>query len=74
MEKLPGIVLDKFLEGDNVMSHKKGIWNGIWFDMVIETTYMKYGKGPSGLIGITTNPRSCSNMVYQSSYCQRDIA
>ena len=58
MEKLPGIVLDKFLEGDHAMHHKKGIWNGIWSDMMIETTYMKYGKGPSGLIGITTNPRS----------------
>ena len=58
MEKLPGIVLDKFLEGDNVMRHKKGILNGIWSDMMIETTYMKYSKGPLGLIGITTNPRS----------------
>ena len=26
--------------------------------MMSETTYMKYGKGSSGLIGITTNPRS----------------
>ena len=58
MEKLPGIVLDKFLEGDNVMRHKKGIWNGIWSDMMIETTYMQYGKVPSDLIDITTNPRS----------------
>jgi len=42
MEKLSGIVLDKFLEGDNVMRHKKGIWNGIWLDMMIETTYIKH--------------------------------
>ena len=26
--------------------------------MGIETTYMKHGKGPSGIIGITTNERA----------------
>lgn len=54
----PGIVLDNFLEGDMVKGLRKGLWNGIWSDMMIETTYMKYGKGPSGIMGITTNPQS----------------
>ena len=26
------------------MRHQDGIWNGIWSDMMIETTYMRYGK------------------------------
>ena len=26
--------------------------------MMTETTYMKYGKGPSGMIGIVTKPHS----------------
>ena len=26
--------------------------------MIIKTTYMRYGKGPGGIIGVTTKPRS----------------
>ena len=58
MERLPNSVLKNFLNGEHVGRHKKGIWNGLWTDMIIETTYMKKGKGPGGLIGITTSPRS----------------
>lgn len=31
------------------------VWNGIWLDMMIETTFMKLGKGPTGIIGKTAN-------------------
>ena len=34
-----------------------GHWNGIWTDMMIESTYMRHGKGPGGIIGTTTKPR-----------------
>ena len=43
MEKLSGDILHKFMTGEHVMRHQKGLWNGIWSDMMIETTYMKYG-------------------------------
>ena len=43
MEKLPGDILHKFMKGEHVMRHQKGLWNGIWSDIMIETTYMKYG-------------------------------
>ena len=56
MEKLPTELLKNFMKGEHVMRHQKGFWNGIWSDMFIETTFMKYGKGPGGLIGITLNP------------------
>ena len=55
------------------MRHQDGYWNGIWSDMLIETTFMKYGKGPGGMIGITLKPKtmkiwalslhSCSNIL-----------
>ena len=46
------------MKGEHVIHLSKGLWNGIWTDMEIETTYMKIGKGPAGLIAITTNARS----------------
>ena len=46
------------MKGEHVIHLKKGLWNVIWTDMGIETTYMKVGKGPAGLIGNTTNTRS----------------
>ena len=58
MEKLPNSLLDPFIKGDHVIHLRKGIWNGIWTDMGIETTYMKIGKSPAGLIGITTSAPS----------------
>ena len=58
MHKLPGNILDNFMKGKHVMSHQNGLWNCIWSDMMIETTYMRYGKGPGGIIGFTTKLRS----------------
>ena len=66
MEKLPKAILDQFMNGKHVMRHQKGVWNGKWSDIMIETTYMKYGKGSSGLIGITINPRSV--LVWSNSH------
>ena len=53
MEKLPPHVLIKFMKGEHVMRHQAGLWNGMWSDMFIETTFMRYGHGPGGLVGIT---------------------
>ena len=58
MERLTGKVLEQFLSGKHVMHNISGLFNGIWFDMAIETTYMKHGKCPSGIIGMTTKPRT----------------
>jgi hypothetical protein len=35
---------------------KPGLWNGIWSDMFIESTFMHYGHGPGRIIGITLKP------------------
>ena len=69
MEKLPNDLMNKLMKEKHVMEGhggqhavhiKDGIFNGIWSDMAIETTYMKVGKGPAGVIGVTTNERSVS--------------
>ena len=46
IEKLPKTVLKQLLKGEHVMRHQRGIWNAIWSDMLIETSYMKVGKIP----------------------------
>ena len=53
MERLPENVVKLFLNGEHVMRHNPGVWNGIWSDMFIETTFMRYGKGTGGLVGVT---------------------
>ena len=45
MEKLPNSLLDKFMYGEHVVHLKDRLFNGIWSDMTIETTYMKFGEG-----------------------------
>ena len=49
MESLPSPILNLF------MKRQQGIWNGIWSDMF---TFMRYGRGPSGIIGITLRPET----------------
>ena len=56
MEKLPIAVSQSFLRGEHVARHQEGMRNAIWINMLIETTFMRYGKGPTGLIGVTTKP------------------
>ena len=53
MTKLPKEPLGKFIDGKHAMRHQNGIWNAIWSDMMIETTVMCYGHGPTGMKGLT---------------------
>ena len=47
IENLPDNVLPHFLNGQHVMRHMNGLWNGICSDMFIESTFMRYGHGRS---------------------------
>ena len=38
------------------MRHQKGYWNGIWSDMFTKTTFLRYVKGPGGIVGVTLKP------------------
>ena len=64
MKRLPDSILSKFLRGEHVTRHQRGYWNGIWSDMFIESTFMRYGKGPTGLIGLTLKPSVIRKWAY----------
>ncbi len=57
-EAMPKEMFRQFLQGEHVARHITGAWNGIWTDMMSDdrTDFMRYGKGPRGLIGITVKP------------------
>ena len=69
LESLPVSLMNKFMNGEHVVHLQKGLWNGIWSDMSIQSTYIKTGKGPSGIIGITTNERSVSIWANSHHLC-----
>ena len=71
MEKLPEEVLKEFLQGHHVMRHKTGIWNSIWSDMFIETTFMRYSHGPGGIIGITLKPSTLERWALSLHVCSQ---
>ena len=73
MECLPSEVLARFLKGEHVMRHQTGLWNGMWSDMFIETTFMRYGHGPGGLIGITLKPSALKHWALSLHICSRLI-
>ena len=64
MERLHGDILEMFLKRDHMMQHKKGLWNGIWSDMYIESMFMRYGHGIHGIVGITLKPSRLKKWAY----------
>ena len=71
MESLGQEELSKFMKGEHVMHHVPGLWNGIWSDMFIETTFMRYGHGPGGIIGITLKPETLKTWALGLHICSR---
>ena len=66
---LPDNVRQHFMNGEHTMHHNPGVFNGIWSDMAIETTYMRYGHGKSGIIGITLRPETLKIWAYSIHAC-----
>ena len=58
MSQLSLPVLEYFLKGEHVMRHIPGLWNAIWSDMFIESTFMRYGHGKKGIVGVTLKPET----------------
>lgn len=71
MESLQEEQISKFMKGEHVMRHIPGLWNGIWSDMYIETTFMRYGHGPGGIIGITLKPETLKTWALGLHICSR---
>ena len=69
MEKLPQHVLDHFLKGEHVMHHLRGLWNGIWSDQFIESTFMRFGHSSGGIIGITLKPEALEVWALSRHIC-----
>ena len=63
--------LSKFMKGEHVMHHVPGLWNGICSDVFIETTFMHYGHGPGGIIGITLEPETLKTWALGLHICSR---
>ena len=69
MKRLPSAILKRFMTGQHVMRHQDGLWNAMWSDLFIETTYMRYGHGPSGIIGSTLNESTLAIWALSQSAC-----
>ncbi len=54
-----------------MMRHMDGLWNGIWSDMFIESTFMRYGHGQLGIIGITLKPETLKTWALSRHICSR---
>ena len=66
---LPKEVEQHFLKGEHVTRHIQGIWNGIWSDQMIETTFMRYGHSSDGIIGITLKPKALKVWALSRHLC-----
>lgn len=71
IENLPEDILRYFLKGKHVMRHMKGLWNGIWSDMFIESTFMRYGHGRAGIVGITLKPETLKTWALSRHTCSQ---
>ena len=60
MERLPAFVFSRFMKGEHTVRQRSGLWNGIWTDQLIESTCMRFGKGPQGIVGFTLKPSTVS--------------
>ena len=58
MSQLPPDLMKKFLSSKHAARHQRGWWNDIWQNMMIETSVMRFGHGPHGMIGITLNKKT----------------
>lgn len=64
MTRLGPEILDRFCRGEQSLHHNAGIYNGQWSDMFIETTWMRKGHGPGGIIGTTERPQTMATWVF----------
>ena len=71
IENLPDKMLPYFLKGKHVMRHMNGLWNGIWSDMFIESTFMRYGHGKTGIVGITLKPETLKTWALSCHICSQ---
>ena len=65
------------MKGHDVIRYQPGIWNAVWSDMFIESTFMRYGHGAGGIIGITLKPAALKKWAFSMHICsqlEEDVA
>ena len=73
MERLHGDIRERFTKGEHVVRHKKGLWNGIWSDMHIESTFMRYGHDPHEVVGVMMKPSALKKWAYSRHTCSQIV-
>ena len=68
-EAMPEVVRQHFVNGEHTMHLNAGLFNDIWSDMAIQTTFMRYGHGQSGIIGIPLRPETLKTWAYSLYAC-----
>ena len=66
---MPSDTLKKILHEDFFMRHIPGIYNSLWTDMFIESTYMRLGHGPAGVVGLATNYDQMTKWALSFALC-----
>lgn len=70
MTRLAPEIEEKFIKGEQTMHHMDGVWNGMPTDQFIETTWMRKGHGPEGVIGNTQNAQTMATWVHSRNAVQ----
>ncbi|KAL8593372.1 hypothetical protein ACOMHN_065978 [Nucella lapillus] len=71
IERLPPDIIVHFLNGKHVMRHVEGLWNGIPSDIFIESTFMRYGHGRAGIVGVTLKPETLKTWALSRHVCSQ---
>ena len=71
MEHLPDDRLQEFLKSKHVMPHNQGMWNVVWSDMIIESTFLRYGHLAGGLTRLTLKPSGLTRWVLSLHTCSK---
>ena len=69
MEALPEDVQYHFMKGEHTVQLSDAVWAGVWSDMAIEVSYMRFGKGVAGIIGQSTNMETVKVWAYSLNAC-----
>jgi len=71
MEVMPQDVRIEFAAGNHTMHHKRGQVDGIWSDMAIKVTFVRFGLSKKRIIGITNKPETLKVWVHSTSECNK---
>ena len=68
--QLPKDAREMILRGQHVCQHGMGVWKSVFSDQFGEQTYIRYGKGKGGLVGMTLYPDQVAGWVLSYPICK----